>query len=216
MKKNNLIFILLVLILLSCKKVDNKTKNQSKKETAITSINAKYKIDIKNSIIKWKGFTPIVGDGHDGVIKLSNGIIEFKNNKITAGNFIIDMNTIENSDIKNDKEKKELVTHLKNPDFFDVKKFPSSNFIITNFIIKNDVTYIEGDFTLKGKTNSILIPVKTIKKNNTKISIISKPFNIDRTKWGIIYDSGSFFKNLKDNLIKDNIEIEFNLKGDLD
>ncbi|WP_025665728.1 YceI family protein [Aquimarina megaterium] len=205
--------ILFLLIFSSCKNDKNNIKTEKEKEVIeLSNTDVTYTINTEQSIIKWEGFTPIAGDGHNGTIKLSSGLVQLKNNDLKSGNFIIDMNTIENSDIEDEKEKGELVEHLKNSDFFDVKKFPESKFEITNVIKDDGKTFLEGNFTMKGKINNIKIPI-SINKSKDELTIVSNTFNIDRTKWGIIYDSGSFFKDLGDHLIKDNIQIEFNLKG---
>ena len=48
--------------------------------------------------------------------------------------------------------------------------------------------------------------------NIRKIAFFAKAkIKIDRTKWGIKYNSGNFFKDLGDKVILDEIEFEINL-----
>ncbi len=211
--KGYLIVLISLSIFFSCKDVKNKTNGESVDETTkISSSNSIYNIDIKNSTIKWKAFSP--AGGHNGTIKLSEGKVGIENGQVKVGNFTIDMNSITVSDVKDKKDNDELVNHLKDPDFFNVPKFSKGVFEITGITAKDNKMSVKGNLTLKDITKSIEIPV-IINENNEILSIVSEPINIDRTEWGITYNSGKFFKDLKDYLIKDNIEIAFDLKGNL-
>jgi hypothetical protein len=43
------------------------------------------------------------------------------------------------------------------------------------------------------------------------MTLTSKPFSIDRTKWGVNYGSKSIFDNLGDKFINDDIGLEIEL-----
>ena len=49
-------------------------------------------INTAKSSVSWLG-KKITGQ-HEGTIKIKSGSLEIKNNKISSGNFVIDMNTI--------------------------------------------------------------------------------------------------------------------------
>lgn len=51
-----------------------------------------WKVDTKESLLRWEG-RKIVG-GHWGNVYLKEGTLELKNNKISGGKFIIDMQSI--------------------------------------------------------------------------------------------------------------------------
>ncbi|WP_411029761.1 YceI family protein [Spongiimicrobium sp. 3-5] len=214
MTKFSCISVLSLLIFLSCKEVKNETKSKAQKEAVqISTAGTTYKIDAKNSVITWKGFAVV--DGHNGTISISEGVVNFEKGHLKAGNFIIDMGTIAVLDLEDEEENGDLVGHLKSEDFFDVEKFPTSEFVLTDIEEKENKTFLRGNFTLKGTIRNIEFPV-VVSKQGKEVTMVSKPFTIDRTEWGIIYDSGKFFKDLKDELIKDEIEITINLKGFLD
>lgn len=88
----------------------------------------KLPIDIQKSTIKWIGEYTFYFGGHDGFINFKEGYFIKENDVITGGEFIIDMNSITNTDIEEQKGKNSLVNHLKEPDFFDVKKISIGNF----------------------------------------------------------------------------------------
>jgi len=89
------------------------------------------------------------------------------------------------------------------------EKFPFGSFEITG--IRSDSTgeKIVGNLTLKEKTNSIEIPAKV--KIDEKYVVAETPtFTIDRTKWGIVYNSG-IIGTIKDDLINDEISLKLKI-----
>ena len=66
-----------------------------------------------------------------------------------------------------------------------------------------------GDLTVKEISNEITLIVYVGEKND-KVEIEGE-IEIDRTKWGITYGSGSFIKDLGDKAIKDEVKIAFDL-----
>ncbi len=199
---------------ISCKDAKKTTKTSDAGEVSEhQSTYETYVIDTSNSNIAWVGSTPV--DGHNGTIKLSNGKMGFENGVLKSGNFEIDMNSIAVLDLKDPEENGDLVGHLKNEDFFEVNKFPKGTFDIVSVSKANDGYLVKGNLTLKEITKSIEFPADLVVRYN-KVSMTSQPFYIDRTEWGIIYESGTFFKDLKDEFIKDEIEITLNITGDLE
>ena len=94
---------------------------------------------------------------------------------------------------------------VKSPDFFDVEQFPSAAFEVTGLEEKDGKTWLSGNLTLKDKKNNVTFPV-TLNSNNGQYSITSEVFTIDRSKWDVKYGSKSFFDNLGDKFINDDIE----------
>ncbi|MGM0581809.1 MAG: YceI family protein [Bacteroidota bacterium] len=66
---------------------------------------------------------------HYGKIELSDGSITIKDGKVTGGKFIFDLNKINITDLKDDKENhQKLVNHLQSDDFFDAENHPKVTF----------------------------------------------------------------------------------------
>ena len=63
-----------------------------------------------------------------------------------------------------------------------------------------------ADLTIKNITESIEFEAEL--SNN----VATADLNIDRTKFGIKYGSGSFFENLGDKMIDDNFNLIVNIK----
>jgi polyisoprenoid-binding protein YceI len=156
----------------------------------------KVEINTKTSSVEWLGKK--IGGKHEGNIQLKSGYFEIEDGQIEAGNFVMDMATITNTDLKNDGYNQKMVGHLKSDDFFGVEKYPTANFEVTessNFT--NGKATITGNITIKGITERISFDiVQSGKEYSAKI-------DIDRAKFDVRYNSNSFFDNLGDKAIDD-------------
>jgi len=213
--KNQIVKIATVLFLglaiVSCKKAKNETEAKDAEVVSqIESEAIRYSVEIDSSTVTWKGFKPT--ESHNGTIKVSEGYLAFDNDKLSGGNFIIDMKTINNVDIESEEWNTKLVNHLKSADFFDVDNNPFSVFAITGVDIKDGKTVVKGNLTIKGIKKNIEFPASVV-LNGEETSFVSEAFTIDRTEWDVKYNSGKFFDNLKDKMIEDNIEISFAIKA---
>jgi polyisoprenoid-binding protein YceI len=176
---------------------------------SILSTNAqkKLKIDTSKSVIKWTGSNLFKFNKHYGTVKFTSGEIIFKNDSITGGHFKIDMNTIINTDGKYNKM---LVWHLKNEDFFNVEKYPKAELKIRSIKYSEDTQIeVEANLTIKDSTQTV--NYKAILENSNDTMVLKSNFIIDRTRWGVNYESKSLLGSLKDDIISDAIEFEVTL-----
>ncbi len=163
----------------------------------------KIKVDRTKSIVKWSAEYTFYFGGHAGTIHVSEGHLLKTNEKITGGFFKIDMNTIDNTDIDNAESRKDLVNHLKNEDFFDVKKYPTAMLTITQVHYRDNVHLeVKADLTIKG----ITLPIEFQAEISADRAKVNSKFKIDRTRWGVNYNN-----NLKDSAISDAIGFEVTL-----
>lgn len=172
----------------------------------------KMALSVKESQIYWKGTNVVGGSGHEGRLSFSSGSLSLnETDKFIGGSFEIDMNTIKNTDIKDEKGQRNIEEHLKSEDFFSVARFPKASFTITKIepsIVPNKYS-IQGIFTLKGISNPIMLTATII---STKDMITAKAdFILQRTRWGITYKTQSFLAAIKDDLISDEIPIKLDL-----
>jgi polyisoprenoid-binding protein YceI len=164
----------------------------------------KLEINVQKSNIKWIGEYTFYFGGHDGNIDFKEGYFLKTNNVISGGEFVIDMNSITNTDIDDDEGKLNLVNHLKDPDFFDVKKYPLGTLKITKVEYHDKVSArMEADLTLKGITKSINFQATF----NYEEKEMKTRFKIDRKKWNVNYES-----KFKDGAISDAIGFEVSIK----
>jgi polyisoprenoid-binding protein YceI len=164
----------------------------------------KTDIDLKQSKLEWTGKK--LGGEHYGEIQLSSGNLTFTKNKLTGGSFEMDMTSITCADITDTKSNKRLVDHLKSEDFFSVVRFPTSKFVITKVEPKSTNEYtVTGNLTIKGKTNPITFTANVNSINNQTVANATLTF--DRSKYDVKFGSQSFFENLGEKLVYDDVDM---------
>ena len=201
------LFLIITLFLFSCHepvKEKNKT-NASAGSFSLHVGNEKYiTIDTKETVVTWKGSNSF--GAHTGYIYISKGELMMENVQLVGGTIEVDMNTIED---EGHGRSSGLINHLKDADFFEVKKFPFSTISIIKVEPTNGKNIIvTANLTIKGMTQPVTFPA-TIEVMNGIVKTNGKLI-IDRTNWGINYKSGKFDAFLADKAISDSIE--FNIK----
>jgi polyisoprenoid-binding protein YceI len=210
MKKIILSLVLVASVLTACKS-EKKEKLAVNDVVEFEAIAAeKYNVDIATSVLNWKGTKPL--GAHDGVVSLKSGSLVIEKNELVEGEFIINMSSIANVDMKGTDGAGKIEGHLKSADFFDVAKYPTSKFVITNVEENEDGKLaVTGNLKIKDVTKSITIPA-TISTKAGVTTFKSDIFNINRTDFNVRYGSKSFFDNLKDKFIDDIMEMSFVVK----
>jgi len=210
MKKISTILMLVAVIFITSCNNDSK-KDELVEPTTETNVDEKAKIEEKEyvisnseSIVKWSAQG--VGHGHVGNVNIVAGKLKIENGVVPNGKITIDLRSMTCTDIKDAGENKDLIDHLKGADFFNVAEFPTASL---EFIDATDMKNVKANMTIKDKTEEIIFPI-TISQENGKV-ILSSKFKIDRTKFGITYNSTNFFENLKDRAISDEINFEIKL-----
>jgi polyisoprenoid-binding protein YceI len=156
------------------------------------------------SNIDWTGKK--VTGAHNGTIGIQEGSLTLSNDQLTGGKFIIDTTSIKILDVTDPATNKQFAGHLASDDFFGIEQFPTATFEIT--AVKPQATYnyhLTGNLTIKGITHPVEFDtVLSVSKGTLKAfgNII-----VDRTKYGIRFRSGNFFKDLGDTLIYNDMEL---------
>ncbi|MFA8301090.1 MAG: YceI family protein [Hyphomicrobiales bacterium] len=218
------ILLLVTIIISSCnnRPKGDESSAQEAKEVQTTAGDLIYMINPNSSEIEWEGSKPT--GKHNGVLEFKSGELEFKNDILVGGRFTIDMNTITCIDLEDPAYNKKLVNHLKSKDFFSVSKYPVSEFTITdvksleytNKDIKEETTeedanyMISGNLKIKNKTKNISFNALIMPEGDS-LWAKSVPFVINRTDWGIKYNSPTMSTVLKDKLINDKIGIRIDI-----
>ena len=168
----------------------------------------KIDVDLNKSSVEWTG-KKLTGE-HYGNVSLSKGELILKDKELAGGSFEINMNSITCTDISDEKSNKRLVDHLKSEDFYSVTKFPFGKFVITKVEKTSGENYnITGDLTIKGITNSIKFPATLTSAAGETTASASIVF--DRSKYDVKFGSQSFFENLGDKLVYDEVEMKVTL-----
>jgi polyisoprenoid-binding protein YceI len=137
---------------------------------------ASSEIDTQQSIIRWKGTKMLYTRSHEGTIRFKSGELSLNGNDITGGRLVVDMTTIEITDIPPHEPvpRNNLKAHLESD-------FETARFSTASLSIKKATTdMLCADLTIKGITREVCFrPVQTNTKSwNTNLIIRRSDFAI--------------------------------------
>ena len=217
MKKTFLSFSAAALLLMaSCTSAPDAAQADATEAQAVTTpaTGVTYNVDLAQSSIGWVGTKPV--GKHNGTIMLKDGTLVATESNITGGKFDIDMTSLKAMD-QDEEGNTKLGGHLSSPDFFDVAKYPTATFEVTEVKagttglnaepehLKDATHTITGNLTMKGVTKSISFPARVSMNNGVTADA---NFNIDRTQWGLVYGND---KSLGDKFINPIINLNLHL-----
>jgi len=167
----------------------------------VSSFAQSKKINLETSTINWVGEK--VTGSHRGDLKFKSGSLTFSGDKLTGGTLEVDMTSLTVNDLEAGKGKEKLEGHLKADDFFGVQNHKTATMKFTKVAATSNpnVYEVTADLTIKGITKPLTFTftaTKEMARTSTKI---------DRTQYGIKYNSGNFFENLGDKVIYDEFEL---------
>jgi polyisoprenoid-binding protein YceI len=172
--------------------------------TTVASAQTKN-INTTTSTIGWVG-KKVTGE-HSGTVNFKDGALVFKKKKIAGGKFTVDMTSLTATDLTGEYQQK-LNGHLKADDFFGTDKFPTATLVFKKIGTTADASVfkITADLTIKGITKPVVFDLKVSGGTATTA------FKVDRTQYGIQYNSKSFFESIGDKAIYDEFELTVSLK----
>lgn len=182
-------------------KTEEKSMSDNMEEKDMKPV--RYSVDTEASQVKWAG-TMLGIYTHKGLVPVEKGVIAAKGNKITGGEIVIDMTTIQPTDDnynpEEGKTKEKLAGHLASPDFFNTKEHPNARFKITGS--SDDGSKIMGELTIRGNTNKAT--VENVKFDPAS-GMATGMLVFDRQKYDVSYEAAA------DKTLSDDIEVEINL-----
>jgi|TARA_B110000196_G_scaffold285298_1_gene268321 polyisoprenoid-binding protein YceI len=185
-------------------------------------------INSRMSSLEWEGGLKVVNKNHNGNLKLKSGNIYLNEGNKISGNILINMTSMTNIDLS-DSKKEYLIGHLRSQDFFHVERFPVASLKIKNSKIlekQSNGKYnmeISGDLTIKSVTKPVIFTALVDLGSDIKSASGTMKFN--RIDFGVQYrsemkldDAQSFWNDMQttkkttmDKVIKDQIEVKFNI-----
>ena len=208
MKKIILLVAITATVFASC--IGEKKEKTAIKEAVKVTVNAENlnNVDATASVLNWEGSKPT--GSHNGTVALKSGGLLVEAGTLTQGVFVVDMNSITNTDMAGSNGAAKLEGHLKASDFFDVAVYPTAKFVITSVVDTDGKLAVTGNLTIKNTTKSITIPA-TIATAEGITTFKSETFTIDRTDFGVVYASKKLDAALKDKFINDLMEMSFSV-----
>lgn len=210
-------------MLISCKNDPSKTAQQPGQSSADRPPAISKSVEAQNGVgqafkitageVSWVGSMMVGKQQHFGVLKVGSGQIWAKDGLISGGEATLDMTSIACTDLDG-ADRKDLEDHLKNGDFFDVKKFPTGQFTLLEVLPANQKDFnaaLLGELTLKGIKKPVSIPAN-VKIDGKKLTIETNSFPLKRTDWGINYSS-SLVEKVKDKIINDIVLVRLKIEA---
>lgn len=185
-----------------------------------------FMVDTAKSEVTWIG-AKMTGR-HNGVFRIQSGELHMREGLLIGGDIVMDVaNTRSEDKTIDEANNRKLTTHLRSADFFDVEKHPTAAFEIISIAridstrekaaapgpkasyselrIKDPTHHVTGNLTIKGETKSVTFPARVTLDTLLRAKA---NFNIDRTKWGLVYRSDN---SLGDKTIHPEVNIGINL-----
>lgn len=174
-----------------------------------------HQLNLETSRLEWTGRNLM--SAHHGTLKLRAGHIEIHDGHPLRGAFTIDLDSMENLDIPDPKMRQVLIWHLKSDDFFDTQRFPVAELQLTKMTALPDTRpgspnyQVTGTLRLKGVSGDVTFPA-ILGPGADGLLAADAHFDIDRTRWNVLYGSGKFYEKLGKHLVNDQISLALKLK----
>ncbi len=199
MKK--LLYLFIAVTMFAC----NTTGKKEEKKNNVIVQDTALSFNLENSNIKWTG-TELTSKIHYGSLKLTKADLVIIDSKITSGEFTVDMTSLSVEDLEG-KSKERLEGHLSSDDFFSIEKFQTASLkVLDSKSLENGSFNVNGELTIKDITHPIEFTITKNDDNNYNAKL-----TFDRSKYDVKFRSGTFFENLGDKLILDDIDLDVNL-----
>ncbi|UOQ52698.1 YceI family protein [Hymenobacter cellulosivorans] len=158
-----------------------------------------YRVDTAASKLTWTGYAEVGAWAPSGTVQLRQGQLEYDQKTLRNGRFEVDMRTIAhtNADLQN---------HLRGTDFFAVEQYPTAVFELREVVGAEAV----GQLTVRGIARPLRFPVRVTREAGSSLRVQGTA-SVDRTQFGVQFNSSSFFQNLGDHAIRNDFQLAFDI-----
>ncbi|GAA4374820.1 YceI family protein [Hymenobacter koreensis] len=156
-----------------------------------------YRADASASQLTWTGYAEVGTWAPSGTLRLAQGRIEADGLTLRAARFEFDMRTIAH-------DNEQLQGHLRGADFFDAERHPIAVFELREV----SGATARGQLTLKGIGKPVQFPVQVSRMVNGQLRVAGRA-TVDRTQFGVTFNSANFFQNLGDHAIRNDFQLDF-------
>lgn len=177
----------------------------SETESAVASEEeVTYTVDTAASSVVWRGHQPL-GVAETGTVTIAEGQLSFIGAELVEGTVVIDMQSIATTS-QSGGMARQLVGHLSSDDFFGVETYPTATLVLKSA----EMTEVENqyrvvaDLTIKATTKEIEFIADVVA--DEQVITATAEIMVNRADFDVRYGSGSFFSNLGNDLISDDME----------
>jgi rhodanese-related sulfurtransferase/polyisoprenoid-binding protein YceI len=167
-------------------------------------------LDLAECRLEWLGRNLL--NKHTGTVEITSGHLDFDRGRLTGGEITFDFRTLRCADLAGSELHDVLVRHLQDHDFLDAGVHPEGRLVIRRATQVDAPPglpnlEVEADLTLRGQTHPVeFTAVAGLTPDGRPAA--QAAFDIDRTRWGILYGSGKFFYRLAGHLVNDLVEFQ--------
>ncbi|MCB0132221.1 MAG: YceI family protein [Caldilineaceae bacterium] len=168
-----------------------------------------YSVDTDASTVEWYGERP-AGGSESGTVQIAEGELTFAGTELVDGSMVIDMTSITPTSKTGDMLQM-LTGHLLSDEFFGVETYPTATLVIksaTPTDVENQYLVV-GDLTIKETTAEVEFVTDVTVADDSLAA--TADIVVDRSVYDVRYGSGTFFSNLGDDLISDEMQITVSL-----
>ena len=123
-----------------------------------------------------------------------------------------------NTDLVNPLMRSALLNHLASDDFFDVARHPEAHFFLDAIAPVPDATpglpngRVRGRLLLKAVEQPLEFPALVGLSPAGDGSLVARAnFDLDRTRWDVLYGSGKFYEGLGKHLVNDLVTLDLKI-----
>jgi rhodanese-related sulfurtransferase len=174
------------------------TDQKADPQTTVTLPDGSYTVDAEASEVEWTGRNSNIR--HVGTVDIAKGVFDIKEQTIT-GKVEFDMNTIHNINLEGNELQPVLEAHLRSDDFFFTTMFPKAVLTVKEAKsiepawLTSPNYHVNGELNLRGVSAGLEFDA-TVAPLEDGGFVLEAHFDIDRTRWNIIYGSTRFFEHL--------------------
>lgn len=179
----------------------------------LANLDGHWAVQPGQSTLRWEGRNP--NGGHDGAVTIKGGLLTVAGGQ-ADGRVDIDPATIVNHDLAGHPSQSALIAHLLSDDFLHVARHPEVAFAVNGIAALPEATLttpthrIEGVLGLRGVSAPLTIDA-TVSAIGGGLIAAEAHFDLDRTRWGMIYGSARFFAHLGKHVVFDRVSIALRL-----
>ena len=169
-----------------------------------------YTMNLDQSTIQWQGSK--VGTKETGTLPFRSAVFTIKSGQLTSGEFIVEMGGLKVTSLEG-LTARNLGQHLRGEDFFDVAEFPTAAYSVTSGKVgQRGSLMVDGKMNIKGISKPVSA---TIMFGSSDPVVASVDVVFNRADFDVRYGSGTFFDNLGDDLISDEVNLKMVLVEDV-
>lgn len=192
MKQTILMLTVVAAMMSSCATNGKKaeTKDAEKVEISKNETTVIYSKVDQASFLDWRASHLGGVQPRYGKVYVKTAEILVNNDQITNASIEIDMTTFTVENFEDEDSKNKLTGHLQSDDFFQISTYPISKFELTNIeAAEGDYNAIvTGNLTILDVTKSITFNAN-VAVSSDEVSIKSEDFVVNRTDWGLVYNT---------------------------